>query len=324
MEDKENAAHGPVSARSDGAAPSWMKGTASSKQRVTADAGPSQQQGLAGTLRPNLNASNGALSYAERRARGEFHGQDPPVGDASMTASDPSRRVSGVADLNSFRARLNVVKRESMMRQSLAMPFEQDTTGADRLGAPAPVATAASRPASARMSIAPIAENRPAQTSMPVARPVTAPSVNMNMNMGMGMNNMGMNMNMNSSGMVSSTRGSVMPALAEDPGFGGDMGFGGDPFASSLDLSSFAAGKVDRINRQNFDDPSFVDEVERCLHFRPKALKGFDMKAMKDEAKTVINTLRQCLQQSLVRKEALVEGHGPFGQHEHEHGHGHE
>jgi hypothetical protein len=128
MEDKENAAHGPVSARapgagSDGAAPSWMKGTASSKQRVTADAGPSQQQGLAGTLRPNLNASNGALSYAERRARGEFHGQDPSVGDASMTASDPSRRVSGVADLNSFRARLNVVKRESMMRQSLAMPF---------------------------------------------------------------------------------------------------------------------------------------------------------------------------------------------------------
>jgi kinesin family protein C1 len=309
MEDKENAAHGPVSARapgagSDGAAPSWMKGTASSKQRVTADAGPSQQQGLAGTLRPNLNASNGALSYAERRARGEFHGQD---GDASMAASDPSRRVSGVADLNSFRARLNVVKRESMMRQSLAMPFEQDTTGADRLGAPAPGATAASRPASARMSIAPIAENRPAQTSMPVARPVTAPSVNMNMNMGMGMNNMGMNMNMNSSGMVSSTRGSVMPALAEDPGFGGDMGFGADPFASSLDLSSFAAGKVDRINRQNFDDPSFVDEVERCLHFRPKALKGFDMKAMKDEAKTVINTLRQCLQQSLVRKEALVE-----------------
>ena len=312
MEDKENAAHGPVSARapgagSDGAAPSWMKGTASSKQRVTADAGPSQQQGLAGTLRPNLNASNGALSYAERRARGEFHGQDPSVGDASMTASDPSRRVSGVADLNSFRARLNVVKRESMMRQSLAMPFEQDTTGADRLGAPAPGATAASRPPRARMSIAPIAENRPAQTSMPVARPVTAPSVNMNMNMGMGMNNMGMNMNMNSSGMVSSTRGSVMPALAEDPGFGGDMGFGGDPFASSLDLSSFAAGKVDRINRQNFDDPSFVDEVERCLHFRPKALKGFDMKAMKDEAKTVINTLRQCLQQSLVRKEALVE-----------------
>jgi hypothetical protein len=120
-----------------------MKGTASSKQRVTADAGPSQQQGLAGTLRPNLNASNGALSYAERRARGEFHGQDPSVGDASMTASDPSRRVSGVADLNSFRARLNVVKRESMMRQSLAMPFEQDTTGADRLGAPAPGATAA-------------------------------------------------------------------------------------------------------------------------------------------------------------------------------------
>jgi hypothetical protein len=51
----------------------------------------------------------------------------------------------------------------------------------------------------------------------------------MNMNMGMGMNNMGMNMNMNSSGMVSSTRGSVMPALAEDPGFGGDMGFGGGP-----------------------------------------------------------------------------------------------
>ena len=307
MEDKENAAQRPVSARAPGDAPSWMKGTASSMQRVTADAGSSQQQGLAGTLRPNLNAGNAPLSYAERRARGEFHGAPGAVGGvdapvATSSSSDPSRRMSGVADLNSFRARLNVVKRESMMRQSLAMPFEQDTTGADRLGAPAP--GVATRPASARMSIAPIAENRPAP-SMPVARPVTAPSVNMNMS-GMGMNS-GMGGGL---GMVSSSRGSAMPVVQEDgfdaSGFGADP-FGADPFASSLDLSSFAAGKVDRINRQNFDDPTFVDEVERCLHFRPKALKGFDMKAMKDEAKTVINTLRQCLQQSLVRKEALVE-----------------
>ena len=68
MEDKENAAHGPVSARSDGAAPSWMKGTASSKQRVTADAGPSQQQGLA-VLALSPRAAYYITHGADRAAR---------------------------------------------------------------------------------------------------------------------------------------------------------------------------------------------------------------------------------------------------------------
>ena len=86
MEDKENAAQRPVSARAPGDAPSWMKGTASSMQRVTADAGSSQQQGLAGTLRPNLNAGNAPLSYAERRARGEFHGAPGAVGGVDAHA----------------------------------------------------------------------------------------------------------------------------------------------------------------------------------------------------------------------------------------------
>ena len=141
MDDKENAAQRPVSARAPGDAPSWMKGTASSMQRVTADAGSSQQQGLAGTLRPNPSTPATRRSHTRSDAREANStalqarwGRRRPRGD--ILVFGPLAQDVGVADLNSFRARLNVVKRESMMRQSLAMPFEQDTTGADRLGAP--------------------------------------------------------------------------------------------------------------------------------------------------------------------------------------------
>ena len=50
-----------------------------------------------------------------------------------------------------------------------------------------------------------------------------------------------------------------------------------------------------------------MEQLERCLHWRPKALKGFDMREVKEEARVAINQLKQCLQQSLVRKENMVE-----------------
>jgi hypothetical protein len=45
-------------------------------------------------------------------------------------------------------------------------------------------------------------------------------------------------------------------------------------------------------NRLFFEDPNFVEALEKCLHFRPKALKLFDMKAAKAEAREAINTLK--------------------------------
>ena len=76
---------------------------------------------------------------------------------------------------------------------------------------------------------------------------------------------------------------------------------GGDGFGGGGD------GNVQEMNRRNFEDPEFVEQLERCLHWRPKALKGYDMKAVKEEARVTINMLKQCLQQSLVRKENMVE-----------------
>ena len=75
----------------------------------------------------------------------------------------------------------------------------------------------------------------------------------------------------------------------------------GDPGGAS------ALRGVQESNRACFDDPEFVESLERCLHWRPKALKGFDMKAVKVEARDTINALKQCLQQALVRKERMVD-----------------
>ena len=215
-----------------------MKATASSKSRFGAPA-PTVPTGL----RPNLNGSTYISSARPATARGDYAG-GVPVATRSAPAS-PTRagRAAGVADLNSFRARLNIVKRESMMRQSMIMPHQQDAV------------------------MAPIAEGRPNVSS---ARPRAPPPSSSDGSFGVG---------------------------AFEGGFSG----GGDGFGGGGD------GNVQEMNRRNFEDPEFVEQLERCLHWRPKALKGYDMKAVKEEARVTINMLKQCLQQSLVRKENMVE-----------------
>ena len=215
--DKENlsASQGGVGV------PAHMKPTASSKSRFGAPTAAAPTG-----LRPNLNNGSGATRPAT--ARGDFGVRSAPTSPTKLASTRPA----GVADLNSFRARLNVVKRESMMRQH-----------------------------------------------------------------GVG---------------GSGSALSEMPAIAETHGRGTteqsmeEQMFGGeDPF----DVGSHQSQQdsVRLLNVKNFEDPEFVEVLEKCLHWRPKALKGYDMKAVKEEARVAINNLKQCLQQSLVRKENLVE-----------------
>ena len=215
--DKENLAETPLA----GAGGSFMKPTASSKSRFGAPAAAAQTG-----LRPNLNAGNGPSRPAAA------------AGGASTQASAPAgQRAAGVADLRSFRARLNSVKRESVAR-------------ATAVGASGGAAEPQPLP-----PMAPIAETS-----------VMAPS-----------------------------------GAAHETHPPGEDSF----FAAARGANE--ADSVAEANRRNFEDPEFVEALEKCLHWRPKALKGFDMREVKEEARVAINQLKQCLQQSLVRKENMVE-----------------
>jgi kinesin family protein C1 len=204
-----------------GAGGGFMKATASSKSRFGA---PSP---IAPGLRPNLNNGSGATRPATARA-------DFAASRSAPTSPTRASRPAGVADLNSFRARLNVVKRESMMRQG----------GGVLAGG--------------------VGSNQSLDTMQPI--------------------------------------GEMQPQhVMQEQMFGGEDPFEGGNFGSDQ------IDSVHLINSRNFEDPEFVDVLEKCLHWRPKALKGYDMKALKEEARVAINNLKQCLQQSLVRKENLVE-----------------
>ena len=214
--DKENLADAPLADKGG----SFMKPTASSKSRFGAPAAAAQTG-----LRPNLNAGNGPSRPAAA------------AGGAPTQASAPAgQRAAGVADLRSFRARLNSVKRESVAR-----------------------ATAVGASGGAAESLPPMAPI--AETS------VMAPS------------------------------GAAHETLPP----------GEDPFFAAARGANEAGDSVAEANRRNFEDPEFVEALEKCLHWRPKALKGFDMREVKEEARVAINQLKQCLQQSLVRKENMVE-----------------
>ena len=217
--DKENLADAPLADKGG----SFMKPTASSKSRFGAPA-----SSAATGLRPNLNAGNGPT----RPSTAAGVGQAPAAGT----------RAAGVADLHSFRARLNSVKRESVMRATAA-------GGASGIAEP---------------SMAPIAETK---NDLPRAN----------------------------------GHGGHAPSGAMHEAFGGE-----DPFAQTRGVAD-SADSVAEANRRNFEDPEFVEALEKCLHWRPKALKGFDMREVKEEARVAINQLKQCLQQSLVRKENMVE-----------------
>ena len=248
-EDKENrGAVRPATAGGNGTS-RLLQPTASSKQRFGAPDPLAAPPGL----RANLNGSTFMHGAGSRpsTARGDFASGAPPAAPRPAPSSPPGRATAGVADLSSFRARLNVVKRESMMRQSMIMPHQQD----------------AAHPSSSA-SMAPIAET--ASVSSHRGAPDPAPS---------------------------------SAALSLDPFAARDA------FASYGDPGGASAlrGGVQESNRACFDDPEFVESLERCLHWRPKALKGFDMKAVKVEARDTINALKQCLQQALVRKERMVE-----------------
>ena len=215
--DKENLADAPLA----GAGGSFMKPTASSKSRFGAPAAAA-----ATGLRPNLNAGNGPT----RPSTAGGVGPQPAAG----------QRAAGVADLHSFRARLNSVKRESVMRATAA--------GASAL----------------EPSMAPIAETAHEPTR-------------------------------------ANGHGGHAQSGAMQEAFGGE-----DPFAPARGVAD-SADSVAEANRRNFEDPEFVEALEKCLHWRPKALKGFDMREVKEEARVAINQLKQCLQQSLVRQENMVE-----------------
>ena len=209
--DKENLADAPLA----GAGGSFMKPTVSSKSRFGAPAAAAPTG-----LRPNLNAGNGPTRPAA-------------AGGVGPQAA-AGQRAAGVADLRSFRARLNSVKRESVARAT--------AVGASTL----------------EPSMAPIAETTHVE------------------------------------------RANAAPSGAMHEASGGE-----DPFAPSRGVAE--ADSVVEANRRNFEDPEFVEALEKCLHWRPKALKGFDMREVKEEARVAINQLKQCLQQSLVRKENMVE-----------------
>ena len=72
-------------------------------------------------------------------------------------------------------------------------------------------------------------------------------------------------------------------------GFGGGGGGGGGVGGRERD----GAGSVHALNRQIFEDPNFIDAVEKCLNFRSKTLKGFDVKTIKEEARETTNMLKQ-------------------------------
>ena len=217
--DKENLADAPLADKGG----SFMKPTASSKSRFGAPAAAAHTG-----LRPNLNAGNGPT----RPSTAGGVGPQPAAG----------QRAAGVADLHSFRARLNSVKRESVMRATAA-------GGASGIAEP---------------SMAPIAETKNEPTR-------------------------------------ANGHGGHAPSGAAYEAFGGE-----DPFAPARGVAD-SADSVAEANRRNFEDPEFVEALEKCLHWRPKALKGFDMREVKEEARVAINQLKQCLQQSLVRKENMVE-----------------
>ena len=278
--------------------------------------------GGGGALRQNINAGNVAHG-ASRGGSGNAprDSRVPPGLPRDGLGSSPSRhgaRGAGVADLNSFRARLNVVKRESMMRQSMmpGMPNVHELAAIEEARAavngahPAPSVPRATNASAmalfhannanvASSGGASIAEGRPSMAAMNLAS--SAASRRGNIRESVSMMGFGGPLGGGSFGGPA-----IQPSIRESTA-GGDalFGFGGaDPFGAP---DRDGAGSVQALNRANFEDPNFVDALERCLHFRPKHMKGFDLKAVKEEARGAINMLKQCLQQALVRKENLVE-----------------
>jgi hypothetical protein len=141
-EDKENrGAVRPATAGGNGTS-RLLQPTASSKQRFGAPDPLAAPPGL----RANLNGSTFMHGAGSRpsTARGDFASGAPPALPRPAPSSPPGRATAGVADLSSFRARLNVVKRESMMRQSMIMPHQQDAAHPSSSASMAPIAETAS------------------------------------------------------------------------------------------------------------------------------------------------------------------------------------
>ena len=333
--DKENGAP----AVSDAKAPhvvkslgSFMRPTASSKQRTNGatNGGGSgggggdhhAAHGLAATLRPNLNVTNvGARFQGASTARGAAH-RPPPASPPKQTAGGPGSSAaaraaarstgSGVADLKSFRARLDVVRRESMMRQSMSAALtsagaihHQPPSSSSAMTSAAP--TVAQRVAHIENARA-AGDNHDARHRSPAVGGVAeaAPVNSVNPHCGArgeageaGEATHSFPLGASSGGMAPSS----FDAIRES--FGGDaFGFG------SGSRGDGGRDGVQALHRQIFEDPNFIDAVEKCLNFRSKAPRGSDMKTVKEEARETTNMLKQtvnALKQSLVRKEALVE-----------------
>jgi len=224
---------------------SFMRPTASSKQRFGAPPGRSGD-GLAGTLRPNLNAAN-------------VPGPGPGAGARSAPNSPPSRSNgggnvpaqagrSGTTVLSDFRARLNVIKRESVMRQSMSVGM-----GAMNGPGPGPGLGSAAGGAQTVSGGGGGGGSGPAGGRGGVQRMHAAggrPQLN----------------------VAPQPGGSAAQVGGDRESFGGDA-FGGVAFGGG-GRERDGAGSVQALHQASFEDPAFIDAVEKCLNFRSKVLSS--------------------------------------------------